>query len=146
MPRCCPLGRSRNANPSSIVMPRRFSSFNRSVLMPVSALISAVLQWSMCQAVPRMICFNDYSLLDWIRFEKAKILDKINKIFRIIFCPAKRRIASSHFYEENGIKNIFNIRLILSKKYVYKNYFFLFFLKYSITYAIPTRKTASPAT
>ncbi len=38
-----PLGRTREANPSSIVIPLSFSSFNRSVSIPVSALIKAVL-------------------------------------------------------------------------------------------------------
>ena len=33
-------------------MPRSFSSFRRSVSRPVSALMSVVLPWSMCPAVP----------------------------------------------------------------------------------------------
>ena len=46
---------SREANPRSIVMPRRFSSGNRSVSIPVSAWTSAVLPWSICPAVPMTI-------------------------------------------------------------------------------------------
>ncbi len=42
------------AKPSSMVMPRAFSSGSRSVSMPVRALTSAVLPWSMWPAVPRM--------------------------------------------------------------------------------------------
>src|SRR3712207_5298134 len=38
-------------------MPRRFSSFSRSVSMPVRALTSAVLPWSMWPAVPAMTLF-----------------------------------------------------------------------------------------
>ncbi len=38
-----PLGSTREANPNSMVIPLSFSSFNRSVSMPVSALIRAVL-------------------------------------------------------------------------------------------------------
>src|SRR5579871_2518013 len=41
----------------SIVMPRRFSSASRSASMPVRALTSAVLPWSMWPAVPTMMCF-----------------------------------------------------------------------------------------
>src|SRR5579864_9406577 len=40
-----------------MVMPRRFSSSRRSASMPVRALTSAVLPWSMCPAVPMMIDF-----------------------------------------------------------------------------------------
>jgi hypothetical protein len=40
------------AKPSSIVMPRRFSSGSRSVSTPVSARTSVVLPWSMWPAVP----------------------------------------------------------------------------------------------
>ena len=47
-----PSGKLRWAKPSSMVMPRRFSSGSRSVSMPVSALTSDVLPWSMCPAVP----------------------------------------------------------------------------------------------
>jgi hypothetical protein len=36
----------------SMVMPRAFSSGRRSVSVPVSALTSEVLPWSMCPAVP----------------------------------------------------------------------------------------------
>ena len=46
-----PIG-LRCAKPRSMVMPRAFSSFSRSVSMPVSACTSAVLPWSMCPAVP----------------------------------------------------------------------------------------------
>ena len=48
-----PLGRSSRAKPSSMVMPRSFSSGRRSGSVPVSALTSADLPWSMCPAVPR---------------------------------------------------------------------------------------------
>ncbi len=41
------------ANPSSMVMPRRFSSGSRSVSTPVSARTSDVLPWSTWPAVPR---------------------------------------------------------------------------------------------
>ncbi len=42
------------ANPSSMVIPRRFSSGSRSVSTPVSAFTSAVLPWSIWPAVPRI--------------------------------------------------------------------------------------------
>src|SRR5262245_14996100 len=45
--------RSSGAKPSSIVMPRAFSSGRRSVSTPVSARTSEVLPWSMWPAVPR---------------------------------------------------------------------------------------------
>ena len=48
-----PLGSSRRAKPSSMVTPRSFSSGSRSGSVPVSALTSADLPWSMCPAVPR---------------------------------------------------------------------------------------------
>src|SRR5262245_22526161 len=48
-------GVSRNAYPSSMLMPRCFSSGRRSVSTPVSALTSVVLPWSMCPAVPTII-------------------------------------------------------------------------------------------
>ena len=38
----------------SMVMPRAFSSGRRSQSMPVRALTSDVLPWSMCPAVPRI--------------------------------------------------------------------------------------------
>ncbi len=57
MPTDAPLGRSSRAKPSSIEMPRSFSSFSRSVSTPVSALTRAVLPWSMWPAVPRTTCF-----------------------------------------------------------------------------------------
>src|SRR2546428_12566147 len=41
----------------SMVMPRRFSSSSRSASIPVSALTSAVLPWSMCPAVPALMFF-----------------------------------------------------------------------------------------
>src|ERR1051326_6124588 len=41
----------------SMVMPRRFSSSNRSASMPVSAFTKAVLPWSMWPAVPTIIFF-----------------------------------------------------------------------------------------
>src|ERR1039457_302445 len=41
-----------------MVMPRAFSSFSRSVSIPVRALTSEVLPWSMCPAVPRIRCFT----------------------------------------------------------------------------------------
>ena len=47
----------RCAKPMSMVMPRRFSSSRRSASMPVSALTSAVLPWSMWPAVPMMMDF-----------------------------------------------------------------------------------------
>src|SRR5207247_1476265 len=47
-----PSGSSRNAKPRSMVMPRAFSSGRRSVSVPVSALTSEVLPWSMWPAVP----------------------------------------------------------------------------------------------
>src|SRR5512133_2805187 len=53
-----PPGSSRLANPSSMVMPRAFSSFRRSVSMPVRALTSEVLPWSIWPAVPRIRCFT----------------------------------------------------------------------------------------
>ena len=40
------------ANPSSIVIPRFFSSANRSGSMPVNALTRVDLPWSTCPAVP----------------------------------------------------------------------------------------------
>ena len=57
MPACVPSGHSMCAKPSSIVMPRFFSSARRSVSMPVSAFISAVLPWSTWPAVPIITCF-----------------------------------------------------------------------------------------
>ena len=57
-PKCWPLGRSRWAKPSSMVIPRSFSSFRRSVSIPVTARTRDVLPWSMWPAVPKMICFN----------------------------------------------------------------------------------------
>src|SRR5262249_47740854 len=42
----------------SIVMPRAFSSGNRSVSVPVSAFTSDVLPWSMWPAVPTTTCFT----------------------------------------------------------------------------------------
>ena len=47
--------RSSRANPSSVVMPRAFSTGRRSVSMPVSARTSDVLPWSIWPAVPRTI-------------------------------------------------------------------------------------------
>ncbi len=49
-----PPGRSRKAKPSSMVMPRFFSSTRRSQSMPVRALTRVVLPWSMWPAVPMM--------------------------------------------------------------------------------------------
>ena len=46
---------SRSANPSSMVMPRSFSSFRRSGSTPVRALIRELLPWSMWPAVPKMM-------------------------------------------------------------------------------------------
>jgi hypothetical protein len=54
MPSLLPPGRSRKAKPSSMVMPRFFSSARRSQSMPVRAFTSVVLPWSMCPAVPMM--------------------------------------------------------------------------------------------
>jgi len=42
------LESSSHANPTSTVMPRRFSSGKRSALIPVKASINAVLPWSIC--------------------------------------------------------------------------------------------------
>ena len=52
-----PSDSSRKAKPRSMVMPRAFSSGSRSVSVPVSALTSDVLPWSMCPAVPTTTCF-----------------------------------------------------------------------------------------
>ena len=49
------------AKPSSIVMPRSFSSLSRSGSIPVSACTSALLPWSMCPAVPTTMCICDSS-------------------------------------------------------------------------------------
>jgi hypothetical protein len=57
-PATVPPGRARWAKPSSMVMPRRFSSASRSVSTPVSAWTSAVLPWSMCPAVPTTTRFT----------------------------------------------------------------------------------------
>ncbi len=57
-PATVPPGSGRWANPSSMVIPRRFSSASRSVSMPVSAWTSAVLPWSMCPAVPTTTRFT----------------------------------------------------------------------------------------
>src|ERR1700687_4877202 len=48
---------ARCAKPKSMEIPRCFSSFSRSVSMPVSAPTSAVLPWSMWPAVPIMMFF-----------------------------------------------------------------------------------------
>jgi len=50
-----------------MVMPRRFSSSNRSVSIPVSAHTSAVFPWSMCPAVPTMTDFIS------LRYAKLRI-------------------------------------------------------------------------
>ncbi|MBW3609810.1 MAG: alpha/beta fold hydrolase [Actinobacteria bacterium] len=47
-------GRSRWANPRSMVMPRAFSSGSRSGSVPVSARTRELLPWSTCPAVARM--------------------------------------------------------------------------------------------
>jgi len=57
-PASVPSGSERWANPSSMVMPRRFSSASRSVSMPVSAFTSAVLPWSTWPAVPMTTRFT----------------------------------------------------------------------------------------
>ena len=62
IPSILPSGKARWAKPSSMVIPRSFSSFKRSVSIPVSALISDVFPWSMWPAVPRIICFMKPSL------------------------------------------------------------------------------------
>ena len=46
----------KKAKPRSVVIPRSFSSFNRSVSIPVSARTREVFPWSMCPAIPRTIC------------------------------------------------------------------------------------------
>ena len=56
-PRRKSRARSRCANPKSMEIPRCFSSFNRSVSMPVKARTRAVLPWSICPAVPAMTLF-----------------------------------------------------------------------------------------
>ena len=48
---------SNQVKPSSIVIPRSFSSFRRSVFLPVNARIKVVFPWSMCPAVPIMMFF-----------------------------------------------------------------------------------------
>ena len=58
MPAWEPSSKSRWAKPSSMVMPRFFSSVRRSVSMPVSALTSRVLPWSTWPAVPMITCFT----------------------------------------------------------------------------------------
>ena len=55
MPRCWPEGSVRSANPSSMVIPRSFSSLRRSGSTPVRAFIRALLPWSICPAVPKMM-------------------------------------------------------------------------------------------
>lgn len=52
-----PPPNSNGANPSSIEIPRRFSSASLSVSTPVNAAASAVLPWSMCPAVPTIMDF-----------------------------------------------------------------------------------------
>src|SRR6185295_1861433 len=47
----------------SIVMPRCFSSSSRSASMPVSALTSAVLPWSIWPAVPTIMFFMTPALI-----------------------------------------------------------------------------------
>ena len=51
-PMAVPSGSTSCANPSSMVMPRCFSSARRSGSVPVSACTSVDLPWSMCPAVP----------------------------------------------------------------------------------------------
>ena len=58
IPAWVPSSKSRWANPSSMVMPRFFSSVRRSVSMPVKALTSRVLPWSTWPAVPMITCFT----------------------------------------------------------------------------------------
>ena len=52
-PKVVPSSRERRAKPSSMVIPRCFSSERRSGSVPVNARISEDLPWSMCPAVPR---------------------------------------------------------------------------------------------
>ena len=56
-PQRVPSFKSNQVKPSSMVIPRSCSSFKRSVSLPVKARIRDVLPWSMCPAVPIMICF-----------------------------------------------------------------------------------------
>ena len=53
-----PSAPRRKAKPRSMVMPRAFSSGSRSVSVPVSALTSDVLPWSMWPAVPTTTCLH----------------------------------------------------------------------------------------
>ena len=69
------------ANPSSMVIPRFCSSFNRSVLTPVNALIRHVFPWSTCPAVPTMI-----------------FLIFFHHLFPVLQTPAQSINASSSFH------------------------------------------------
>ena len=55
-PRRKPGSRSKLAKPRSMVIPRRFSSAQRSVSVPVRARTRDVLPWSMWPLVPTMTC------------------------------------------------------------------------------------------
>jgi len=63
MPASVPDGRERRANPSSIVIPRSFSSFSRSGSVPVSARTRELFPWSMWPAVPRITVFDMRNIL-----------------------------------------------------------------------------------
>ena len=83
IPRWRPLGRARSANPSSMVMPRNFSSLRRSGSTPVRALMRELLPWSMWPAVPRMM-----GAVDMVNSRKGAWL-LFQKRFRLspVLCP-----------------------------------------------------------
>ena len=56
-PQRVPSFKSNQVKPNSMVIPRFCSSFRRSVSLPVKARIKEVFPWSMCPAVPIMMCF-----------------------------------------------------------------------------------------
>ena len=70
-PKARPGSISRLAKPRSIVMPRRFSSSQRSVSVPVSARTSAVLPWSIWPLVP-MMTFWPAAGMETPRFNVAR--------------------------------------------------------------------------
>ena len=81
MPRRLPPGRSRDAKPRSSVIPRSFSSFNRSGSVPVRALTRVDFPWSICPAVPRMMYFigtGVRSQNSGVRMNKRQIQKSLN--------------------------------------------------------------------
>ena len=76
-----PDGSVKGAKPSSIVMPRFFSSERRSQSTPVRRFTSVVLPWSMCPAVP---ITNGYS-------EKAIIIFSFRA--RAAVCPRAPQVS-----------------------------------------------------